>query len=106
MCVMLQDIVLDFSPGPIHAVDGDRGLSAPLSYAILSGTTHTLTQHLKCVVLACVTVFVFILGDNDGHFLMDKDTGEMKLIRGVGDRLTTPELQLQVMVRLILYIQC
>lgn len=48
----------------------------------------------------CVTVFVFMLGDDDGHFLMDKDTGEVKLIRGVGDRLTTPELQLQVMVRL------
>uniref|UniRef100_A0A3Q3IWP1 Cadherin domain-containing protein n=1 Tax=Monopterus albus TaxID=43700 RepID=A0A3Q3IWP1_MONAL len=32
----LQDIVLDFFPSPIHAVDGDRGLSSPLSYAILS----------------------------------------------------------------------
>lgn len=40
MCVSLQDIVLDFSPGPIHAVDGDTGLSSPLSYAILSGTIH------------------------------------------------------------------
>ncbi|XP_042351467.1 cadherin-related family member 5 [Plectropomus leopardus] len=66
------DIVLDFSPGPIHAVDGDRGISSPLSYAILSG-------------------------DDDGHFLMDKETGEIKLIRGVGDKLTTPELHLQVM---------
>ncbi|XP_037622875.1 cadherin-related family member 5 [Sebastes umbrosus] len=67
-----EDIVLDFSPGPIHAVDGDRGLSSPLSYAILSG-------------------------DDDGHFLMDRETGEVKLIRRVGDRLTTPELHLQVM---------
>ncbi|XP_078112990.1 uncharacterized protein LOC144522075 [Sander vitreus] len=67
-----EDIVLDFSPGPIHAVDGDRGLSSPLSYAILSG-------------------------DNDGHFLMDSETGEVKLIRGIGDRLKTPELHLQVM---------
>ena len=39
--VMLQDIVLDFSPGPIFAVDGDRTLSSPISYAILSGTTYT-----------------------------------------------------------------
>lgn len=40
---LLQDIVLDFWPGPIHAVDGDRGLSSPLSYAIISGTVHTDT---------------------------------------------------------------
>ncbi|KAL7402387.1 hypothetical protein ABVT39_014271 [Epinephelus coioides] len=67
-----EDIVLDFSPGPIHAVDGDRGLSSPVSYTILSG-------------------------DDDGHFEMDRETGEMKLIHGVGDKLTTPELHLQVM---------
>lgn len=41
MCVTLQDIVLDFSPGPIQAVDGDRGLRSPISYAILSGSTHS-----------------------------------------------------------------
>ncbi|KAM3870585.1 uncharacterized protein ACN63O_005711 [Diretmus argenteus] len=67
-----EDIVLDFSPGPIHAVDGDRGLSSPLSYAILSGA-------------------------DDGRFLMDRETGEVKLTRGVEDRLTTPALHLQVM---------
>ncbi|XP_041794580.1 cadherin-related family member 5 [Chelmon rostratus] len=67
-----EDIVLDFSPGPIHAVDGDRALSSPVSYAILSG-------------------------DDDGHFLMDRETGEVKLIHGVRDRLTTPVLHLQVM---------
>ncbi|XP_040894888.1 cadherin-related family member 5 [Toxotes jaculatrix] len=67
-----EDIVLDFSPGPIHAVDGDRGLSSPLSYAILSG-------------------------DDDGRFLMDKETGVVKLIQGVRDRLTTPVLHLKVM---------
>ncbi|XP_056242605.1 cadherin-related family member 5 [Seriola aureovittata] len=67
-----EDIVLDFSPGPIHAVDGDRGLSSPLSYSILSG-------------------------DDDGRFLMDKETAEVKLTRGVRDRLTTPALHLQVM---------
>ncbi|XP_059190832.1 cadherin-related family member 5 [Centropristis striata] len=68
-----EDIVLDFSPGPIHAVDGDRGISSPLSYAILSG-------------------------DDEGRFLMDRVTGEMKLIRGIGDKLKTPEVHLQVMV--------
>ncbi|XP_029008236.1 uncharacterized protein LOC114856732 [Betta splendens] len=67
-----EDVMLDFSPGPIHAVDGDRGLSSPLSYAILSG-------------------------DHDGHLLMDRETGEVKLVEGVRDRLTTPALQLQVM---------
>ncbi|XP_044050689.1 cadherin-related family member 5 isoform X2 [Siniperca chuatsi] len=67
-----EDIVLDFSPGPIHAVDGDRGLSSSISYAILSG-------------------------DDDGHLLMDRETGEVKLTRGVTDRLTTPVLHLQVM---------
>lgn len=41
MCVMLQDIVLDFSPGPIQAVDGDRGLRSAISYAILSGSSHS-----------------------------------------------------------------
>ncbi|XP_068168464.1 cadherin-related family member 5 [Antennarius striatus] len=67
-----ENIVLDFSPGPIHAVDGDVGLSSPVSYAILSG-------------------------DDDGRFLMDRKTGEIKLIQGVQDRLETPSLQLQVM---------
>lgn len=67
-----EDIVLNFSPGPIHAVDGDRGLSSPVSYAILSG-------------------------DDDGRFLMDRQTGEVRLTRGVRDRLTTPALHLQVM---------
>nr|XP_046249964.1 cadherin-related family member 5-like [Scatophagus argus] len=67
-----EDIVLDFSPGPIHAVDGDRGISSPVSYAILSG-------------------------DDDGRFLMDKKTGEIKLMHGVRDRLITPEVQLLVM---------
>ncbi|XP_017260986.1 uncharacterized protein LOC108229822 isoform X2 [Kryptolebias marmoratus] len=68
-----EDIVLDFSPGPIHAEDEDRGLSSSVSYAILSG-------------------------NEDGHFSMDRKTGEMKLIKGVTDRLVTPVLHLQVMV--------
>ncbi|XP_036963550.1 cadherin-related family member 5 [Acanthopagrus latus] len=68
-----EDIVLDFSPGPIHAVDGDRGLSSTVSYAILSG-------------------------DDDGHLLMDSKTGEVRLIRAITDSLTTPVLELKVMV--------
>ncbi|XP_029951723.1 uncharacterized protein LOC115391591 [Salarias fasciatus] len=67
-----EDIVLDFSPGPIHAVDGDKALNSPVSYAILSG-------------------------DDEGHFWMDKETGELRLTRGVTNRLTTPVLHLQVM---------
>ncbi|KAM7002292.1 uncharacterized protein LKV04_003597 isoform 2-T2 [Tautogolabrus adspersus] len=67
-----EDIVLDFSPGPIHAVDGDRGLNAPVSYAIVSG-------------------------DDDGHFLIDRETGEVRLVHGVTDRLTIPLVHLQVM---------
>ncbi|XP_029378360.1 cadherin-related family member 5 [Echeneis naucrates] len=67
-----EDVVLDFSPGPIHAVDGDKELKAPLSYAILSG-------------------------DDECRFLMDGETGEVKLTRGVRDRLITPVLHLQVM---------
>lgn len=61
---MLQDIVLDFFPGPIHAVDGDRGLCSPVSYAILSGTIHTnASKCLKSTVLHeyicyCVCVHV------------------------------------------------
>ncbi|TWW76393.1 cadherin-related family member 5 isoform X1 [Takifugu flavidus] len=67
-----EDIVLDFSPGPIHAVDGDSGLRSPISYAILSG-------------------------DDDGRFRLDGETGEMRLTRGVSDRLTTPRLHLNIM---------
>ncbi|XP_019934109.2 cadherin-related family member 5 [Paralichthys olivaceus] len=67
-----EDIVLDFSPGPIYAVDGDRGLSTPLTYAILSG-------------------------NDDGRVLIDRVTGEMKLTQAVTDRLTTPMLHLQIL---------
>lgn len=35
--VPFQDIVLDFSPGPILAVDGDKALNSRVSYTILSG---------------------------------------------------------------------
>ncbi|XP_077425369.1 uncharacterized protein LOC144054132 isoform X2 [Vanacampus margaritifer] len=67
-----EDFVLDFFPGPIHAVDGDKGLSATVNYAILSGDDH-------------------------GRFLMDRMTGEMRFTRAVKDRLATPALHLQVM---------
>ncbi|XP_036006284.1 cadherin-related family member 5 isoform X2 [Fundulus heteroclitus] len=66
-----EDIVLEFSPGPIHAVDGDRGLSSSISYAILS--------------------------DEDGHFSINRETGELRLTKGVKDRLVNPVLRLQVM---------
>ncbi|KAM4618908.1 uncharacterized protein ACJ7VT_008176 [Polymixia lowei] len=66
-----EDVVLDFSPGPIHAVDGDSGLSSPIRYAILSGA-------------------------DDGRFLMDRETGQVRLTRGVTDRLATPTLHLWV----------
>ncbi|XP_057692954.1 cadherin-related family member 5 isoform X1 [Corythoichthys intestinalis] len=68
----IEDFVLDFSPGPIHAVDGDRGLGATVSYAILSGDDH-------------------------GRFLMDRQTGEVRFTRAVKDRLAIPALHLQVM---------
>lgn len=99
ICVPLQDIVLDFSPGPIHAVDGDKGLNSPLSYSIISGNIHTTPTCLQFVVFVSEIVPMFVLGDDDGHFLMDRETGEVKLIRGVRDRLATPELHLHVMVR-------
>ncbi|XP_013858923.1 cadherin-related family member 5 isoform X2 [Austrofundulus limnaeus] len=67
-----EGVVLDFSPGPIHAEDEDRGLSSSVSYVILSG-------------------------NKDGHFSMDRKTGDVKLIKGVTDRLVTPMLKLQVM---------
>ncbi|CAL8319596.1 unnamed protein product [Gadus morhua 'NCC'] len=67
-----EDIVLDLCPGPIHAVDGDSGLSSPISYAILSG------------------------GD-DGRFQMDRQTGEVRLMQAVTDRLTKPTLHIRVM---------
>lgn len=101
--------MLDFSPGPIRAVDGDSGLNSPLSYAILSGNP-TYQSPPKCqmcfsfmcthVCVCCTSEFTFLLGDDDGRFLMDRKTGAIKLMRRVGDRLTTPSLHLQVMVRL------
>lgn len=47
-----------------------------------------------------ITGFFWVAGDDDEHFTMDRLTGETRLTRGVRDRLITPLLWLQVMVRL------
>lgn len=102
MCVTLQDIVLDFSPGPIQAVDGDRGLRSPISYAILSGSTHSsedcasTAPHSRACIKNCI--YAHASGDDGGRFLLDRETGEMRLVRGVRDRLTSPTLHLNIMV--------
>ncbi|KAJ8245267.1 hypothetical protein GJAV_G00268910 [Gymnothorax javanicus] len=67
-----QGTILYFSPGPIHAEDGDKGLMTPLIYTILSG------------------------GD-DGRFRINNDTGEVSLTRRIEKRLPTPILNLKVM---------
>lgn len=36
VCVF-QDVILDFSPGPISAEDGDRGINTSLMFSIVSG---------------------------------------------------------------------
>ncbi|XP_050933641.1 cadherin-related family member 5 isoform X2 [Lates calcarifer] len=68
-----QDVVLEFSPGPIRAEDGDRGINAPLIYSILSG-------------------------DDRGRFVINNSTGEFRLTRAVDDRRITPNFTLNVMV--------
>ncbi|KAL6478836.1 hypothetical protein MHYP_G00122690 [Metynnis hypsauchen] len=67
-----EDVVLDFSPGPILAVDGDEGLKTPLTYTILSGA-------------------------DNGRFVIDSETGEVRLTRRVENRLLTPTLRLHIM---------
>ncbi|XP_017158464.1 cadherin-related family member 5 isoform X3 [Poecilia reticulata] len=68
-----QDSVLEFSPGPIRARDGDRGINAPLMYTILSG-------------------------DNHGRFVMDNRTGEIRVTRAVDERQPGANFTLAVMV--------
>ncbi|XP_043964330.1 cadherin-related family member 5 isoform X2 [Gambusia affinis] len=68
-----QDSVLEFSPGPIRARDGDRGINAPLMYTILSG-------------------------DNHGKFVMDNRTGEIRLARAVDEHQPGANFTLTVMV--------
>ncbi|XP_051580633.1 uncharacterized protein LOC127456264 [Myxocyprinus asiaticus] len=67
-----QDIILDFSPGPIQAVDGDEGLKTPITYTILSGA-------------------------DNGRFVIDSSSGEVRLTRSVENRLLTPTLRLRIM---------
>ncbi|XP_073786342.1 uncharacterized protein isoform X3 [Danio rerio] len=67
-----QDIVLDFFPGPIQAVDGDEGLRTPIKYTILSGA-------------------------DNGRFVIDSSSGEVRLTRCVKNRLLIPTLRLRVM---------
>ncbi|XP_057203404.1 protocadherin-15 isoform X1 [Triplophysa rosa] len=67
-----QDIVLDFFPGPIQAVDGDKALRTTLTYAILSGA-------------------------DNGRFVIDSHSGEVRLTRRVDNRLLTPTFRLRVM---------
>ncbi|ROL23540.1 Cadherin-related family member 5 [Anabarilius grahami] len=67
-----QDIVLDFFPGPIQALDGDEGLRTPVKYSILSGA-------------------------DNGRFVIDSSSGEVRLTRRVENRLLIPTLRLRVM---------
>lgn len=39
--LLMKDAVLEFSPGPIRAEDGDRGINTPLIYSILSGQSSS-----------------------------------------------------------------
>ncbi|XP_060926011.1 cadherin-related family member 5 [Limanda limanda] len=68
-----QDVVLEFSPGPIRAVDGDRGINMSLIYSIISGDDH-------------------------GRFEINHTTGELRLTRAVDDQRLTPNFTLKVMV--------
>lgn len=52
---LFQDVGLDFSPGPITAEDGDKGINAPLTYTILSGQTHSHSPLDSCTNM-CVQV--------------------------------------------------
>ncbi|XP_048864283.1 cadherin-related family member 5-like isoform X2 [Brienomyrus brachyistius] len=67
-----QNITLPFAPGRICAVDGDRGLDAPLLYTILSGA-------------------------DDGRFHIDKQSGEVTMSRPAEQGLLVPTFQLQIM---------
>ncbi|KAM9407815.1 uncharacterized protein ACWYII_027627 [Salvelinus alpinus] len=67
-----QDILLSFSPGPIHAEDGDRSLDTPLLYSILSGA-------------------------DKNRFQIDNQTAEITLTRRVENRHLTPTFRLRIM---------
>nr|XP_023647100.1 cadherin-related family member 5-like [Paramormyrops kingsleyae] len=61
---MQKDTVLFFSPGPIHAEDGDKGLGTPVVYAIVSGS-------------------------DDGRFHINNETGDVVLRRPLKNRIQT-----------------
>ncbi|XP_029901442.1 cadherin-related family member 5 isoform X2 [Myripristis murdjan] len=67
-----EDMTLRFSPGPIHAEDGDRSLDTPLTYTILSGNDH-------------------------GRFVIDNQTGEITLTSPVESRQLTPTFTMRIM---------
>eukprot|EP00063_Salmo_salar_P088253 XP_014063088.1 PREDICTED: cadherin-related family member 5-like isoform X2 [Salmo salar] len=67
-----QDMLLHFSPGPIHAEDGDRSLDTPLLYSILSGA-------------------------DKNRFQIDNQTAEITLTRRVENRHLTPIFRLRIM---------
>ncbi|XP_062339051.1 cadherin-related family member 5 isoform X1 [Osmerus eperlanus] len=67
-----QDNILKFSPGPIHAKDGDKSLDTPLQYTILAG-------------------------DDDGRFAIANLTGEVTLTRRVENRQLTPTFRMRLM---------
>ncbi|XP_078021399.1 cadherin-related family member 5 isoform X2 [Epinephelus lanceolatus] len=68
-----QDGVVEFSPGPIRAEDGDRGINTSLIYNILSG-------------------------DDRGRFVINNRTGELRLTRAVNDRRLETNFTLSIMV--------
>ncbi|XP_011491718.1 cadherin-related family member 5-like isoform X2 [Oryzias latipes] len=68
-----QDKVLEFSPGPIKAQDGDRGINCPLTYSILSG-------------------------DEGGRFVIDNRTGELRITGGVKRPRLPSTIKLNIMV--------
>ncbi|XP_010885242.2 cadherin-related family member 5 isoform X3 [Esox lucius] len=69
---MDEDILLNFSPSPIHAEDGDRSLDTPLFYSILSG------------------------GDQH-RFRINNQTAAITMTRRVENRNLTPLFQLRIM---------
>ncbi|KAJ3612028.1 hypothetical protein NHX12_020305, partial [Muraenolepis orangiensis] len=67
-----QGVALGFSPGPIQAVDGDRGLRTQLTFTLLSGA-------------------------DNGRFSIDNETGEVRLTRRMENKKLTPMFRLRIM---------
>ncbi|XP_005734273.1 cadherin-related family member 5 isoform X2 [Pundamilia nyererei] len=92
-----QDVGLDFSPGPITAEDGDKGINAPLTYTILSGQTHSHSPLDSCTNV-CTGVFASPTGDDQGRFTINNTTGEIRLTRAADDQRLTTNYMLTIMV--------